>query len=43
MRQIARDQAKHERFHTQHVDVLERDVADLKDRVAHLEKRTGSP
>jgi cob(I)alamin adenosyltransferase len=42
MRQIALDQSRHERFHTQHVDLLERDVDDLKDRVAKLEKRRGS-
>jgi hypothetical protein len=41
MRQIALDQAKHERFHTQHVDLLEKDVLDLKGRVTRLEKRRG--
>ncbi len=29
MRQIALAQAKHERFHTQHVDVLEKDIQEL--------------
>ncbi len=37
MRQIALDQARHERFHAQHVDVLEKDVDDLKARVRRLE------
>jgi len=39
MKQIALDQARHERFHAQHVDVLERDVADLKQRVGILEDK----
>ena len=39
MRQIALDQAKHERFHAQHVEVLERDVKDLDTRVLRLEDR----
>jgi hypothetical protein len=39
MRQIALDQAKHERFHTHHVDLLEADVTDLKSRVRRLEER----
>ena len=38
MKQIALDQARHERFHLQHVDVVEKDVADLKDRVRKLEE-----
>ena len=42
MRQIARDQARHERFHHKHVDLLERDVDNLKVRVTKLEKRRGS-
>ena len=42
MRQIARDQTRHERFHHKHVDVLEKDVDDLKVRVSKLEKRRGS-
>jgi cob(I)alamin adenosyltransferase len=42
MRQIARDQAKHERFHHKHVDLLEKDVGSLKARVTRLEKRRGS-
>jgi polyhydroxyalkanoate synthesis regulator phasin len=42
MRQIARDQSRHERFHHKHVDVLEKDVDDLKARVSKLEKRRGS-
>jgi hypothetical protein len=41
MRQIALDQARHERFHIRHVDVLEKDVLDLKGRVSRLEKRRG--
>ena len=40
MRQIALDQARHERFHVQHVDVLEKDVGNLKERVTKLEERT---
>jgi hypothetical protein len=39
MRDLALAQAKHERFHAQHVEVLERDVANLKDRLAAVEKR----
>ena len=39
MRQIARDQARHERFHHKHVDLLEKDVDDLKARVSKLEKK----
>jgi predicted nucleic acid-binding Zn-ribbon protein len=39
MRQIALDQTRHERFHVHHVDVLERDVEDLKDRVSRLEAK----
>jgi predicted nuclease with TOPRIM domain len=39
MRRIALDQAKHERFHSHHVDLLENDVADLKVRVDRLENR----
>ena len=42
MRQIARDQARHERFHHKHVDLLEKDVDHLKVRVSKLEKRRGS-
>lgn len=38
MRQIALDQARHERFHAHHVDVLETDVTDLKQRVEKLEQ-----
>jgi methyl-accepting chemotaxis protein len=38
MRQIALEQAKHERFHLQHVNVLEEDMRDLKDRVRRLEE-----
>ncbi|WP_089729107.1 hypothetical protein [Candidatus Thiosymbion oneisti] len=40
MRQIALDQAKHERFHAHHVERLEEDVTDLKARVQRLEQRT---
>lgn len=39
MRQIALDQARHERFHVHHVDVLERDVSDLKERLRKVEER----
>ena len=39
MRRIALDQSRHERFHTHHVDILERDVVDLKGRVRRLEER----
>jgi len=39
MRQIARDQARHERFHHKHVDLLEKDVDNLKARVSKLEKK----
>jgi len=39
MRQIALDQAKHDRFHSQHVNVLEQDVQELKNRVRRLEER----
>jgi hypothetical protein len=38
MRQIALDQARHERFHAQHVGVLEKDVEDLKERVRVVEE-----
>lgn len=41
MRQIALDQARHERFHTHHVDVLERDVEDLKGRLRKIEEKVG--
>jgi predicted nuclease with TOPRIM domain len=41
MRRIALDQAKHERFHRHHVERLEGDVADLKERVDRLEERAG--
>ncbi len=41
MRQFALGQAKHERFHTHHVEILEVDVNDLKGRVARLEERVG--
>jgi len=37
MRQLALDQAKHERFHTHHVEILEEDVKHLKIRVERLE------
>lgn len=42
MRQIALDQAKHERFHVHHVERLEDDVTDLKARVQRLEDRAGT-
>ena len=41
MRQIALDQAKHERFHTHHLERLEDDVKDLKERVQRLEVGAG--
>jgi len=41
MRQIALDQARHKRFHAHHVDVLERDVEDLKGRVRKIEDKVG--
>ena len=41
MRQIALEQAKHERFHSHHVERLEEDVANLKDRVLRLENQFG--
>jgi len=41
MRQIALDQARHERLHAHHVDVLERDVEDLKGRVRKIEDKVG--
>ena len=40
MRQFALDQSRNERFHVHHVDVLERDVEDLKGRVSRLEGRS---
>jgi cob(I)alamin adenosyltransferase len=42
MRQIALDQARHERFHAHHVEILEVDVKDLKARVERLEDRAGA-
>jgi predicted nuclease with TOPRIM domain len=39
MRSIALDQARHERFHTHHVERLESDVDDLKTRVTRLEQQ----
>ena len=42
MRQIAVDQAKHERFHSHHVERMEDDVANLKDRVQRLEEQAGT-
>ena len=41
MRRIALDQARHERFHGHHVEHLESDVGDLKERVQRLEDRIG--
>ncbi|MSP60838.1 MAG: hypothetical protein EXR72_10945 [Myxococcales bacterium] len=37
MRQIAGDQQRHEGFHSHHVDLLEKDVADLKQRMRRAE------
>ena len=42
MRRIALDQAKHERFHSHHVERLEEDVSDLKVRVLRLEEGAGA-
>jgi hypothetical protein len=42
MRQIVPDQARHEAFHHKRVDLLEKDVDNLKVRVNKLEKRHGS-
>ena len=42
MRQIALDQSRHERFHVHHVEILERDVEDLRGRVRRLEERGDS-
>jgi cob(I)alamin adenosyltransferase len=42
MRRIALDQAKHERFHSHHVERLEEDVSDLKVRVQRLEEGAGA-
>jgi predicted nucleic acid-binding Zn-ribbon protein len=41
MRQIALDQTKYEKFHGHHVDVLEKDVDDLRQRVRRLEDKSG--
>jgi hypothetical protein len=42
MRQLALDMTKYERFHHEHVEVIEKDVAELKERVRNLERqRTG--
>ncbi|HZR83008.1 MAG TPA: hypothetical protein VFD92_18070 [Candidatus Binatia bacterium] len=43
LRRIGVDQARHERFHTRHVDVLERDLDELKDRVRRLEEKLSDP
>lgn len=42
MCQIALGQAKHERFHSHHVEGLEADVTDLKSRVQRLEERAAT-
>jgi hypothetical protein len=42
MRQIALDQTKHERFHAHHVEVLEKDMEDLRARVRRIEDRERS-
>ena len=42
MKHIALDQTRHERFHAEHVSLLEHDVADLKERVRRVEDRQGS-
>jgi dsDNA-specific endonuclease/ATPase MutS2 len=41
MRQIALDQTKYERFHAHHVEVLEKDLEDVRARVRRLEERSG--
>lgn len=41
LRQIALDQARHERFHAHHVERLEDDVSDLQKRVLRLEQGAG--
>ena len=40
MKQIALDQSRHERFHAEHVEVLEKDVQDLASRVRKLEEKS---
>jgi hypothetical protein len=43
MREIALDQARHERFHHTHVDQLDTRVRDLDERVTKLEGGTRTP
>jgi cob(I)alamin adenosyltransferase len=43
IRQIALDQAKHERLHAEHVRQLEADMLQIKERVQRLEERLGPP
>jgi cob(I)alamin adenosyltransferase len=42
MRTIARDLAKQERWHNQHVKLLEKDMSSIKSRLARLEKKRTS-
>lgn len=39
MRRLARDMEKYEKFHHHHVEVIEKDVEDLKARVRSVEER----
>ena len=42
MREIARAQAEYERFHQHHVEVIENDVADVKQRLGPLQSEMAS-
>ena len=42
MKQIALDMAKYERFHAHHVEVIEKDLDDVKARLRRLEERSRS-
>ncbi|HUH00764.1 MAG TPA: hypothetical protein VML75_02140 [Kofleriaceae bacterium] len=42
MKQIALDMAKYERFHIHHVEVIEKDLDDVKARLRRLEDRSPS-
>ena len=39
MKQIALDMAKYERFHAHHVEVIEKDLDDVKARLRRREER----
>jgi hypothetical protein len=41
MRRLGLDQNRPGRFHIRHVEMLERDVEDLRGRVRRLEEREG--